>query len=241
MPQQQQPTIPSSPPLYLHVPHPARAVRNANAVHTEEHLARSLNLRIAVVLTRFVGSMPTAYLFVLLALVGLLAILGIFPLLLVLLVAWTSQTLLQLVLLPVIMVGQNVLSQKQEIQADEQFHAVLKSEHEIAEMIHHLDAQDDELLRQTREIAAITQELFDHKAIMMQFLTRVEKFSGSGKFLESSMALVTTGGGNDLVPSSSPPAAAAASPRTSGRRKKRGEKNNVQGQDMPLKNMNYLP
>jgi hypothetical protein len=72
----------------------------------------SVNAKIAVLITKLVGSMYCAYLFAVLALAGLPAALkpggeG--------LVAWIAQTFLQLVLLSVIMVGQAV----QSLAADE--------------------------------------------------------------------------------------------------------------------------
>ena len=59
-------------PSHRHVP---RVIRH------KEHIqdADGLNTKIAVTLTRAVGTMPTAYSFAVLSLVGLLAILGILP------------------------------------------------------------------------------------------------------------------------------------------------------------------
>lgn len=131
--------------LYEHMKHPHQ-VRNANIRHQEEQ--QGINAKIAVFLTRVVGSMPTAYAFVVLAIIGLLAILGVFPSLVALLVAWGSQTLLQLVLLSVIMVGQNVLNRHSELLAEEQYHTTQKSFHDIEQIVKHLDAQDQELLSQ---------------------------------------------------------------------------------------------
>jgi hypothetical protein len=66
-----------------------------------------INAKVAVLITRLVGTMWCAYLFALIALIGLGPALkpggeGI--------IAWIAQTFLQLVLLSVIMVGQNVQS-----------------------------------------------------------------------------------------------------------------------------------
>jgi uncharacterized membrane protein len=135
--------------LYEHVAHDHQPV-NVNVAHAEEHTR--LNDRIAVILTRSVGTMWTAYSFIVLAVIGLFAILGVLNPLVALLVAWLSQTLIQLVLLPVIMVGQNVLNHKQEIQSDEQFATTQKSYHDIEQLMKHLDAQDTELLHQTELI-----------------------------------------------------------------------------------------
>ena len=70
--------------------------------------ADGLNAKIAVFLTNIVGSMWCAYVFAFIALLGLRPALkpggeGI--------IAWIAQTFLQLVLLSVIMVGQNVQSE----------------------------------------------------------------------------------------------------------------------------------
>jgi hypothetical protein len=93
-------------------------------VTTEHHLAKALhpsprvlkeamgeaegfNAKFAVLITRLVGTMWCAYLF------GVIALLGLGPALKPGgegIVAWIAQTFLQLVLLSVIMVGQNVQS-----------------------------------------------------------------------------------------------------------------------------------
>jgi uncharacterized membrane protein len=92
------------------------------------------NAKLAVTLTRGVGTMAMAYLFCLIALTSLPAILdqtgwfskGTFPHFLVspsliLVVAWIAQTFLQLVLLSVIMVGQSVQSAASDARAMKTF------------------------------------------------------------------------------------------------------------------------
>jgi len=103
--------------LFHHEPHQHQP-RNVNLLHEAEQAAAGINTRIAVGLTKSVGTMWTAYTFVVLAIIGLFAILGLLSPIVALLVAWTSQTLIQLVLLPIIMVGQNVQSRHLEIQAE---------------------------------------------------------------------------------------------------------------------------
>jgi uncharacterized membrane protein len=132
--------------LYNHQPH-EHTPKNVNDVHAEE--LQSVNDRIAIALTKSVGSMWCAYTFIVLAVVGLLAILGILSPLVALLVAWASQTLIQLTLLPIIMVGQNVLNRKQELQADEQYERTKKMYHDIEQIMLHLDSQDTELVKQS--------------------------------------------------------------------------------------------
>ena len=87
------------------------------------------NAKIAVFLTNIVGSMWCAYAFAVIALFGLRPALkpggeGI--------VAWIAQTFLQLVLLSVIMVGQNVQSQASD----------LRSQHTYDDTVEILDRLD---------------------------------------------------------------------------------------------------
>src|SRR5579859_2401903 len=65
-----------------------------------------LNTRIAVSITKVVGSMWCAYIFALLALISFPAAISSHDPIII--VAWIAQTFLQLVLLPIIIVGQNV-------------------------------------------------------------------------------------------------------------------------------------
>jgi uncharacterized membrane protein len=140
--------------LFTHTRHPHEP-QNVNELQQAER--QGINARIAVGLTRSVGTMQTAYIFVIVAFVGLMGILGLFTPLVALLVAWASQTFIQLVLLPVIMVGQNVLGRHQELLAEEQFQTTQKSYHDIEQIIAHLSAQDAELLQQTKLLQHILQ------------------------------------------------------------------------------------
>jgi len=135
--------------LFDHEHHPYEP-RNVNLVHEAEQKAAGINTRIAVGLTKSVGTMWTAYAFAALAVVGLMAIVGLLSPIVALLVVWISQTFLQLTLLPIIMVGQNVLGRKSELQADEQFNTTMTSYKDIELVMQHLSAQDSELLRHTR-------------------------------------------------------------------------------------------
>ncbi|HEV2582941.1 MAG TPA: hypothetical protein VGT44_18930 [Ktedonobacteraceae bacterium] len=135
--------------LFHHEPHQHQP-RNINAIHKAEQQEGGLNTRIAIGLTRSVGTMWTAYAFTVLAIIGLLGILGLLNPITILLVGWTSQTLIQLVLLPVIMVGQNVLGRKSELQADEAFKTTMSTYHDIEQIMQHLSAQDAELLRHAK-------------------------------------------------------------------------------------------
>jgi hypothetical protein len=60
-------------------------------------------------------------------------------------------------ILPIIMVGQNVLGRKSELQADEQFNTTQKSYHDIEQIMQHMAAQDEILLKQSRMIIHLLQ------------------------------------------------------------------------------------
>jgi hypothetical protein len=135
--------------LFQHNPLPHKP-RNVNVQHKAEQEASGVNTRIAVALTQSVGTMWTAYSFAVLAIVGLLAILGWLPPIVALLVVWASQTFIQLVMLPILSVGQNVLGRHAELMAEEQFNTTTNAYHGIEEIMQHLSAQDAELLRHTK-------------------------------------------------------------------------------------------
>jgi hypothetical protein len=83
-------------------------------LRSEVQRADGVNAKIAVFLTNIVGSMWCAYAFAIIALIGLPPALkpggeGI--------IAWIAQTFLQLVLLSVIMVGQNVQSVASDVRS----------------------------------------------------------------------------------------------------------------------------
>ncbi len=156
--QEEKPSAPVSPKthythqlisLFQHTPF-SHKPRNVNEQHKAEQEASGVNTRIAVGLTKSVGTMWTAYSFAVLAIVGLLAILGWLPALVALLVVWASQTFIQLVMLPILSVGQNVLGRHAELMAEEQFNTTINSYHSIEEIMQHLSAQDAELLKHTK-------------------------------------------------------------------------------------------
>ena len=125
---------------FQHVPHPRIALRKQQGPPktTDEHVG--INGRIALVLTTAVGTMWCAYAFAILALIALPDALNSGSLLP--LVQWLSQTFIQLVMLSVIMVGQNVQSRASDKRAEmtyEDAGAILTESLQIQE---HLKAQD---------------------------------------------------------------------------------------------------
>ena len=113
------------------------------------------NGRIGLFITVIVGTMWCAYLFSLIALVSLpdtLDAVGAnigftFGSGTILLVAWISQAFLQLVLLPVIIVGQNIQAKAADKRAQSTYEDAVAVLHECREIQSHLKAQDDALTR----------------------------------------------------------------------------------------------
>ena len=121
---------------FVHAPHPRIAARQVKP----ESKPPSLNDRIALALTTGVGTMWCAYAFAILALVVLpQAIEGG----LLTLIQWVSQTFIQLVMLSVIMVGQNLLSKASDARAEATYKDADATFHEAKQIQTHLKAQDD--------------------------------------------------------------------------------------------------
>ncbi len=103
------------------------------------------NSRLAVLITKSVGTMWAAYLFVLIGLVSLPqawnaflhgdTVTG---------VAWLSQSFLQLVLLPIIIVGQNVISASQDARAE--------ADHITLTTLHAMNVRQLQMLEQQQKI-----------------------------------------------------------------------------------------
>lgn len=130
--------------LFTRIRHPHKP-RNVNEQHQDE-LQANFNIRLAVWLTKNVGSMWCAYLFAAIGIGGLVgAITG--NLTLALIFGSVSSYFLQLVLLPVIIVGTNVQSRHGELLAEEMYATSQHSFHDIEEIMKHLDAQDAEILK----------------------------------------------------------------------------------------------
>ena len=118
------------------------------ALIADEHVG--FNGWLAVQITRIVGSMWCAYAFAALALISLPDAIhqGTFAL-----ITWISQTFLQLVLLSVIMVGQQVLAKASDKQATQTFRdaeAVLQ----LTDQIHHLIEVNNKLTDEIHRVVA---------------------------------------------------------------------------------------
>jgi hypothetical protein len=111
------------------------------------------NRWLAVKVTNGVGTMWCAYAFAALALVSLpAAILSRNP---VLIVSWISQTFLQLVLLSIIIVGQNVLAAASDKRAEATYEDADAVLHTALQIQDHLAAQDGEIEKILGKLASV--------------------------------------------------------------------------------------
>ena len=127
------------PVSFVRQPHPRikERARTGAPQTTDEHVG--INGRIALALTRGVGTMWAAYAFAALALIALPKAIegGVFTL-----VQWVSQTFIQLVMLSVIMVGQNILARAADKRALMTYQDGEATFHETEQIQQHLAAQD---------------------------------------------------------------------------------------------------
>jgi hypothetical protein len=130
------------PVSFEHRPHPRIAQRAQDGPPTVAAQHVGVNGQIALALTNAVGTMWCAYAFAILALVVLpQAIAGG----LLTLVQWVSQTFIQLVMLSVIMVGQNVLGRAADKRAAMTYQDADATFHEAGQIQKHLGVQDEAL------------------------------------------------------------------------------------------------
>ena len=117
--------------------------------------------RIALTITTAVGTMYAVY-FLMLCLAGWMLWQGHFsaqpfdpyPFAFLLFLG----NIVQLLLMPLIMVGQNLQNRHAELRAEEEFKTTTSSYHDTEQILTHLDAQDKEILRQTKLIEELTKK-----------------------------------------------------------------------------------
>jgi hypothetical protein len=144
--------------MFTHVPHPhvqARKeqgpVKVADQHKTDTEYAR-FNRSFAVWCTNAVGSMTCAYLFAALALISLPA--AILSGSVIIIVAWIAQTFFQLVLLSVIMVGQNVASEASDARSVQTYNDAEAILHAAEQIAAHLTEQDTALTKLVNNLEA---------------------------------------------------------------------------------------
>ena len=135
---------------YRHVPHPhilhRKAARPAKVIDqfSRGSAIERFNTAFALKITAAVGSMWCAYIFAGIALFGLPSAIrnGIGGI-----VQWIAQTFLQLVLLSIIIVGQNVQAAASDERAENTYQDAEAVLHEALQIQEHLLSQDQELAR----------------------------------------------------------------------------------------------
>jgi hypothetical protein len=148
------------PNIFTPVPHPQielrkkqRPIKVADLMPKGHSPITRFNTWLAVKVTNGVGTMWCAYAFAALALVSLpAAILSRNP---VLIVSWISQTFLQLVLLSIIIVGQNVLAAASDKRAEATYEDAAAVLHTALQIQDHLVAQDAEIEKILATIAPL--------------------------------------------------------------------------------------
>jgi hypothetical protein len=136
--------------IFSHVPHPHIERRKARrAPKVEDQLPRDsavnrFNTFLALKITAAVGTMWCAYVFAAIALISLPeAIQGGRATT----ITWIAQTFLQLVLLSIIIVGQNVQSAAADARAEATYEDADAVLHTALEIQQHMEAQDREIGR----------------------------------------------------------------------------------------------
>lgn len=133
-----------SKPSYRYEQHPRAEKRKDEHPSSKQTSDRvGLNERVGLVITKGVGTMWAAYLFFALTLVSLPAALASKNTLII--VSWLAQTFLQLVLLPIIIVGQNLQAKDAERRAIATYEDAGAILEETKEIQSHLLDQDKAL------------------------------------------------------------------------------------------------
>lgn len=135
---------------YEHHPHVEK-----RKVKVKEKL--SFNSRIGLFITKRVGTMWAAYVFFALTLVSLPAALASGSALVM--VSWVAQTFLQLVLLPIIIVGQNIQAAASDARAKATYDDATAILHEARQIQSHLLAQDAALDKLIKDLARVEKKV----------------------------------------------------------------------------------
>jgi hypothetical protein len=147
--------------IFEYIPHPrgdelraARPVRTRDMRPTDHPKAIvRFNSRVGLLITVAVGSMWCAYVFAAIALIALPDAIKSGP---YFIVVWLSSSFLQLVLLPIIIVGQNIQARAADKRSEETYkdaEAVLKEASQIQE---HLEAQDLVITKIVNQVDALS-------------------------------------------------------------------------------------
>src|SRR5579863_1024309 len=149
--------------LYHYVPHPHIASHRAQGpVKVSDQLPRGsaynrFNAWLAIKITNGVGTMLCAYIFAIIAFISLPAAIQSGQLIVI--ISWIAQTFLQLVLLSIIIVGQNIAASASDKRAEDTYNDADATLHEAAEIQKHLLAQDIALGDLTETMRKLTEQM----------------------------------------------------------------------------------
>jgi hypothetical protein len=147
-------SIPTS--LYEHIPHPHIHDRQAQQPHKTVDERRldhpnpliRFNARLGLLITVVVGTMWCAYVFACIALISLPDNIHSTQNL----ILWISSSFLQLVLLPIIIVGQNIQAKASDQRAVDTYKDAEAILHEAEHIQYHLDAQDQKIMQIVQQL-----------------------------------------------------------------------------------------
>jgi hypothetical protein len=150
---------------YAKNPHLEVREQQGPATRANQHKRRSspesgihrFNGRLGLAITNRVGTMWAAYLFCILALVSLPGALATGNT--VVIIAWVAQTFLQLVLLPIIIVGQNIQAKASDERAIATYNDADAILHDARQIQAHLDTQDEAISDLLDKVAALESKL----------------------------------------------------------------------------------
>jgi uncharacterized membrane protein len=132
---------------------------DVNSLHYQK---LNVHDRLAMLVTGAVGSMYAVYLFLLMSLGWMLwqqfmqhKAFDPYPFAFLFL----AGNLVQLILMPLIMVGQNIQSRHSELRAQEEYETCVVAYQDIEDIIEHLNAQDEELVKQSKMLEKVLERL----------------------------------------------------------------------------------
>jgi len=114
------------------------------------------NGKLGLLVTTIVGTMWAAYLFTLVALVSLPSAIDSGNTIII--ISWIAQTFLQLVLLPIIIVGQNIQGKTADKRSEQTYKDAEAILHECMQIQAHLSAQDDVVTKQIADLRQLLPE-----------------------------------------------------------------------------------
>ena len=159
--QPMQPTpIPRVEELFTHIPHPRIAQRKHEKPVKVDDGRVGVNGKVALIITAVVGTMWCAYIFTLIALVSLPSAISSGQAIVI--VAWIAQTFIQLVLLPIIIVGQNIQGKAADKRSEQTYKDAEAILSECLQLQQHLQAQDvvlDDVIEHVKQHQIALQKL----------------------------------------------------------------------------------